>query len=364
MKRARKLVFAKFIIAFGLGAIIVSTIGYSLWIEVKQIAPNPSWQSHPASAKEPIIDPENKRGDQDKKANDDNLVIKNITPDVHQSKSQTASDDGHNSPLTPDSVGNKLFKQQLELALKTFHIRLGDNVLSDTTEIRGPYRQKVRRIRTRDYNSLIFDYHTGQLLSYFTAVPPDAPSGLTWDDAIPKEDALRRARDILKTFGVSLEINLADIHLQDGESVQDRDLLGTEWAVIARYTYEGVPFVDSAIQITISAFSGDVTSFSNKPIREIPENMQLNFEQDKAKEQTIEFLRTKISDQLVLQPDSMPRRMIAYPNNFWTRADTEELQRAEKPKQCWVLDVLLATDGDPIQVYVDAQTGEVVGGMG
>lgn len=254
--------------------------------------------------------------------------------------------------------------EQIRLAASIFKMDLQSGFKTDHVSTVPPYGAKVREVETVDGKCLSFDALTGQLMSYFIAKPEEVPVGLTKDNAIPKEKAMSTARSLLKELGVDVDFEDKKTQYQDSIEETSGDLKGGEWVLRGILKYKDIPYFGSGVRVSVSAFSGNVLMYSYRPMGPPPESMESKINVDQASEAVTSFLAKKSTGGPAMEMKGLPQLVIAYPNNFWTRTSPGPLTPAEKPRLCWLVNTQPGGGGSPLLVYVDAQTGQVVGGMG
>jgi len=252
---------------------------------------------------------------------------------------------------------------QMQRVARVFGIDLNQSFKTDQITRNPPYGAESRRIETQDGKHLGFDAKTGQLITFFEAEPEDVPAGLTKDNAIPKEKALETARQLLKRLEVSAEFDENKVQYRDSvEEVRD-DLKGAEWSVSGVLKYKNIPYFGSGVRVVVSAYSGKVLAYSYRAVGPAPERLDEKIDSSQATEAATAFLKSK-SPEAAMEMRGQPQKIIALPNNFWTHGQGEPLRPAEKSRLCWLVNMIPAGGGYPFMVFVDAETGEICGGMG
>lgn len=274
---------------------------------------------------------------------------------------------GENKPVTPEiqlQESQDATEKQLRLAASIFKIDLEKGIKSDRVLTIPPYGTEVRDIKTADDKSLQIDTKTGELLSYYSISIDNVPANLTKDDAIPKEEAMAKARDLLEKLGVDAVFEDEKTQYQDSIEVTPNDLQGAEWDMRGILKWKGIPFFGSGVKVSVSAYSGEVVFYAYRPVGPAPDNLDAKIKSAQAREAVSAFLANKTSGRASMEIKGEPLLVITYPNNFWTRTNPGPLTPADKPRLCWLVDSQPEDGGSPLLVYVDAQTGEIVGGMG
>lgn len=265
---------------------------------------------------------------------------------------------------------------KIQETMRSLGADLSQPIKSDRVTTRRLSGAPTRDIETARREHFGFDPATGELLAYYTLEEIDSvPRGLTKADAISEEKAFAAAQAFAKAVGANVEFARDSLRYEDTAEESPGDLMGAEYSVMARREYQGVPYLESAVRVTVSAYSGHILSYSNHVVRDVPASMEARLTAEEAEQKAREFLAQKIPggkpDQFTTQHP--PQKMIAHPNGMFSgvpgnpNADgvppTLMPTPGAKPLLCWIVRLSLAEDEAPIMLLVDAATGEIVGGI-
>ena len=252
----------------------------------------------------------------------------------------------------------------LDAALKVLGV--DPNSVRDPSMENGPDRLPpgVRDIRTADERAFLVDTQEKRLTRYMVMGRPQeqegVPDDLTKEHAIAKAKAVAKAQELFDALGVSARIEDARVKYDE---VSPGKLAGARWVIDASRFIKGIRSFSMA-SVQVSAYSGQIMDFFDTPKVVPPPSFEQKIGKEEAVARAMKFAETvgcKVKG--VGTPDL--ELMIIPPNNSWTR------KGQERPKANWNLSYLcwqVALEPDtmfsemPPMFYVNAQTGDIIGG--
>lgn len=272
---------------------------------------------------------------------------------------RTSRDLGHRaapsgkSGTAQQEVVDQERQQKIDETLEKLGIRQEDIVKTEKSE--WPcYEHPVLSIHTEGVTCRI-DSVTGTLLGYFGEFT-QLDKEVTPDQIISEAQAVAIATEFAHRFGVELPEYTA----QCRECGENEYLPDSLWEITGEYTYEGIPVHWTWLRIEVFAAEGKVFTFSCSPIRGYPDSVAHSLSQEEADRKAQEFLENRFLLHFALRSAKL---MIVYPNNHFTRKALERETEAAKPKVCWLMHYISFDGKYVVCVYIDAETGEVAGGV-
>lgn len=260
-------------------------------------------------------------------------------------------------------AASEAMQKELERAARVFKFDINTGFTSDQLSALPPYGIETREIETADGKHLAFDITSGQLRIYYDLNHEEVPTELGKESAIAKETALRTASELLKELDIDVNLEEDNIDYQDSVEQKPGDLQGAEWVMSSILKDEGVPYFGSGVRVAISAYSGNIISYSYRPTGAPPASMEEKIDVNQASEKVTAFCAALSPSAPSVEITGAPQKAIALPNNFWTRSKGEPLTAAVESRLCWIVNAIPSGGGYPVIIYVDAETGEVCGGM-
>jgi len=266
--------------------------------------------------------------------------------------SKPPSQPGESPTDAPISPADVLAMPKAKAALQFLGINPETDLKESGIQTVPPYGTEVVFCDTRDFKELRFT-RDGTLSFYCN---PKISSDAEHEQRISLQDALERANSFLKGLGIVEFFVEQDVH--------SSYCTESEWELNKLYTYEGYPMIGSRLSVTVSAYDGTVTSLSNHPPEGYPDVVEERISRNDALVLAQRLFAEKTEGQLDWLPQPEPRLQIVSPNNMWSRSKEDALKRTGKPRLCWR--VLFRPEGEPVDgvsVWIDAATGEVIGGL-
>ncbi len=152
----------------------------------------------------------------------------------------------------------------------------------------------VNRIRLESNNGIEIAFRSSdlRLLSFFDIGDEGIPDDLTHADAISAVEAAEAMEEFFSILGTPREVSSKELKfrdLDDGGLIED-DLLGACWVYLERYSRFGIPFIDAATKVEVSAYSGKVVSYLDAP--------------PSGKEESISSLHASIENNMLSENDA------------------------------------------------------------
>ncbi len=131
------------------------------------------------------------------------------------------------------------------------------------------------------------------------------------------------------------------------------------WSLDALFQYQG-EFVPAGVHVSVCATTGEVRLFRLAPFIP-PPRLDPAVSEDEAAVLAGEFLRARSREGTADALAERERELISVPaNNFWTREPGQKLEFERESRRAWEVTY---GPGLGLQVYVDAETGDIIGGM-
>lgn len=256
-------------------------------------------------------------------------------------------------------------EEQMYLASSIFGVDFNVGVLSDEKETHMLFGGQRREIQFLDGTTFIFDLNTGYLACYFSIIEEEVPKGLNKNDAISKEKAENIAQKLLKDLGVEPGFEFEKIKYKGPSSIgpEGSDVLaGAEWNLSGCLKYEGIPYFPSGLKICLSAYSGAVIAYFYDPIGPPPASLEEQISPSQASTIVKDFLGIGYWDLLTGLKMPKPDKIITCGNSYFTSPGERPLVQGHTSYLCW--DVIVDNGRDfPLRVFVNAATGEIIGGI-
>ncbi len=268
------------------------------------------------------------------------------------------------APCASPPADSKIMEDELRRAARIFGIDLGVGFKSDHEKRRPPYGDPIREINTADRKRLAFELASGRLLTFLDLSVVDAPVVLGKEKLIGKDRAMETARDVLTELNVDATLEADEMKFRNTDQQAPEDVSQAEWVATGMLNYEGIPYFGSGVRVSISAVSGRVSSYSYRPVGPPPASTEERIDANQAADAVKTFWATRFPSAPDLDFRGVPKRVITLPNNCWTRGDGQPLAPAETSRLCWLVYTVPSVSGYLTILYVDAQTGEICGGMG
>lgn len=184
--------------------------------------------------------------------------------DEQQFSGEVASD---SAVVLDKRFASPLVVQKINAILSVLEIESeGEPTLfrSSDESVRG-----VNRIRLESNNGIEIAFRSSdlRLLSFFDISDEGIPDDLTHADAISAVEAAEAMEEFFSILGTPREVSSKELKfrdLDDGGLIED-DLLGACWVYLERYSRFGIPFIDAATKVEVSAYSGKVVSYLDDP---------------------------------------------------------------------------------------------------
>jgi len=245
-----------------------------------------------------------------------------------------------------DSIKNDN-KEKTEAILKILNIQEKDIVTDKVTE-----DERRERIVETNNCGVTFDIDSGILSTYYDLSLHD-----TIKEPIPEKIAVANAIEFVSKLGIEVpEDYLASCDLCD----KNHNSPDTEWHVRFQYKYKNIPILYSYLYVLINSNDGSVSSLIYAPVRDYPNSMIQNYSEDYAIKIAKDFLQTKYPDEYYLHRTELG---IIYPNNRYQQDDSSVYQENPMPRLCWIVVCRNKIGNLMYAVYIDTETGKVIGGL-
>ena len=261
-------------------------------------------------------------------------------------------------------------EEQLRLAASVFEIDLQEKFSKDEITKTVLSGKSIRNIYTQDEKCLTFDVDTGQLLTFDCARSEDIPEGLSKKDAISKEQAMEKIKELLQRLGTGKNLVIDKVYFEDSSispvSGHDENLLYGAWVVTGHLSYNGIYCAGAGMRIEISAYSGKILLYYYHPLYSVPKTMEEKITPTQALQIGKDLLENYYGRRFSTDELDEPVRRIIRGNNCWTRRRGEMIQRENEALLCWVVRVKDKDEtgwSSPPSVFINATTGEVCGGV-
>lgn len=231
--------------------------------------------------------------------------------------------------------------------------------IGEQTDPRDLGRIELWRVYTREGAHADFDRKLKVLIDFASAAAGLADQEETsHDDGPTGEEILQRVHAILRAIASPHTFELADVEETTGMIVNG--VGKKEWLCRKVLEHEGIP-TQGFVMLQFN-HRGDVMRFINQPIL-LPESMQVVIEQDEAERIAQEFLRENGPPNWKME---RVFKAIAYPNNAFDRDREEWTTDTTRTRLCWHVEGGYAVGEDhvhPLSIFVDCESGEIIGGV-
>jgi len=176
------------------------------------------------------------------------------------------------------------------------------------------------------------------------------------EPAISRDQAIALANRVLNAMGVSAQVSKT--HL-----AEDSSLSGL-WRFHLPTGYEGVP-CGGGFRVWING-EGRVVHYSDGPSCVQPPSMEQRISQRQANSRASRFVRDRYGRRGVRTGRNSIELAVVHPNNVWHDQSTQLRWEAETTLLCWAVhypNLQIQGTSRPITIYIDAATGNVVGGI-
>lgn len=269
--------------------------------------------------------------------------------------SSTAIPDQNTAAVTSGAqagaaLRESLVSEKIDLACKALGIELKRDA---RTEKRPPYGELKMEVSSTAGDSLGFDPTDGTLLWFVSSF-----TNMKWHEGeetlLTAREAANRLMEFTKALGEPITVTEADAEL----------ISDNEWDFSVRYEYKGVPVLDARLDATVSAVDGEICSYSNHPFRLGVVDVTERVGMEQAIANATGFLAQRTQRESAgCTPEPGTKKLIVYPNDYWTPQEGEGLVRGDEAKCCWAVRFNTKQVGLLI-FFVDVGTGEIVGGFG
>lgn len=256
-------------------------------------------------------------------------------------------------------------EESLRCITEALEVSLVLPIESNTVGQEPPYGESIQRVETHDPASqsaqvFVFARDTGELRAFFQ-VFEEFVAGSGGRSTVSEDEARDIATRGLRALNV--DIGLGKVKAKyNSVSGEINDLCGAEWQFVVRRSYQGVPLIDSAVSISVSVTTGEIVQVFNRDVPYRPSNMQCNGTAQDAVAKAKTYLEkdgwVESGSGLEHEP---PLKMIVQPNNCFSETRGEFIEREPAAVLAWVIKFLRG--GTFGLVFVDAQTGRVIGGV-
>jgi len=250
-----------------------------------------------------------------------------------------------NTDISNDKINN---------ILKLLNISKED-IVSDEYIKEPPYTNVMRVIETKTRRKCKFEDTSG-ILMYYRGDIAQGYKEITADEIISKEKAIDIATDFMSDLGITCDeqvVNCVNCAKYD-------NLADSRWVISCPTKYKGVPISYSYTEVWVAASDANVMAFLHRPTRDYPESMIQNISEDESTKTGKEFLRTKFREEYILESSVLG---IAYPNNTFSNPNSDLIDGGTKPRLCWISNYTPTEGGYLITVFVDTETGKIIGGI-
>ena len=186
----------------------------------------------------------------------------------------------------------------------------------------------------------------------------DEPAG----EAISEAEAITRAQSLLKASGQVSELGVPKASL---EQYSSKPMMASHrWAITWERLYQGVPYKDEGVVVLLQAETGEPiglgVNFRSAPLAAAA-SASPNTAATRALPDAVGIASSWVKT-LNLPPMTfrIVETLIVQPNKFWLSEGQKE-QKVPVPVRLAKI-VTFSAGSDLLQVWVDAKTGEVIGG--
>lgn len=175
--------------------------------------------------------------------------------------------------------------------------------------------------------------------------------------AIPKEEAISRAADLLKATGQTEDLAFWKADLD--QTAEPPTVLGHTWFVCWTREFQGIPYEHEGLNITLDAETGEVRGlglvFHSAP----PLTAAVNINQETAQQNALALLKRIGIDSPQI---TGCKRLIVQPNMYWQVGSEPVLALPQTARSVW--SCLYAIGPRVYKVWIDTETGKIIGGSG
>ena len=174
--------------------------------------------------------------------------------------------------------------------------------------------------------------------------------------AIPEEDAVRRAIAILAASGDAGEVEFWRV--SESQGTEPPRASSHTWFVTFVRQFQGVPFRHQMVNIVLDAETGAVTALAKVFPTPLPQRAILRIARDEAINRALQRLADAGLQGVELR---RIRAEVVQPNRMW-EAGGRESEEFPEARAAWTCEVELGDTQRFYQVWIDTETGAVIGG--
>lgn len=181
----------------------------------------------------------------------------------------------------------------------------------------------------------------------------DAESNSAEGEPVDASEATRIAVKLLADAGIEYAPDTLRTDSTGQSSASSRDLTHSHYTIRVTRTYQGYPARSGAIVI-VDALGGGIRLFRDQPLVP-PKSMVHSVTESEALE--IALAKTASNNTSILGTPTAALEVVFPHTNFKEREATMKL--------CWVVRLIRSVRpaGPPMQIFIDASDGEIVGGV-
>ena len=261
-------------------------------------------------------------------------------------------------PIAPQGIG------ALEAVLhwkEVLELDVNANAKSEKSTYSKQFHGQVREYELGHGGRLTLG-DDGRLFAYRSGTIEEVPDALEGRPPISKAQAMRIAARVLNLVDAQRDLLEYTVKCVDLLDKKKGDLFGAKWVVSRTHTYQGIQCLGKGIVVEVSAYSGRIAATYDFPVV-VPSSLEQKVPEAEAVTSAETFVnRLPGNRDLVLMDKAS--LAIAEPNHRWTQDGPAT--EVEGTRLCWVVPFhsrRASTGSQRVLVYVDCQTGEVVGGM-
>lgn len=253
--------------------------------------------------------------------------------------------------------------------LKTLESVTGNqqlNVVYQKEAVQPGYYGKVIRVKTDDGTGIIIDPKTATILHLKRARPTE---GNSTEGLLSEDEAVKACKAFTEMAGLTSASPDAKLNFSSYQAWKQKlsefgqpQFTHEYWEISVDYDRKGIR-CESGVRMKIDAQSGKLLEVIHIPYI-APRSLAVNT----TKANAIQSVRTTLFQGAVDEVEflsDLDALKIVRPTNFWTRGPEVSLALTS-PDTClaWVVHCRLLSES-PVdaEVYVDAASGEIVGGM-
>lgn len=246
--------------------------------------------------------------------------------------------------------------------------------LDETTTLTHRADDRFPEIRVRNREAAIsfsIDDSPAGLRSFRTDLAR-VPWGLGREAAIAVEAVLPRVNAFLERVAVDLPMGLDHFELDDSIHTVGSPMEGLQWRVRRSYTHEGVPILGCHVLLSVSAYTGRIKFFSNRPPTALPASMDVRMAAAEAKRCAKEWYTQHVCSITAPVTFSEPARWIMNPDYRRRLQESRfegNLELLDAPRLVW--HVRFESSRNPPlgtvttfgSLFLDCLTGDLIGGL-